>query len=163
MIDDGLFDRYPCDEIYAYHNMPLLPFGEAAVRPGATLNGYKIWEIDIQGVGGHGAAPHKTKDPLQAAVRVASEISPIIGRHVDPMEPALFTGTKRPAVGAHDVVPHEASLAGNRRATSPEVIETMWSQLQANCDGVGRRTGCTLTVTETAGVPPCINAPAHAS
>jgi len=163
MIDDGLFDRYPCDEIYAYHNMPLLPFGEAAVRPGATLNGYKIWEIDIQGVGGHGAAPHKTKDPLQAAVRVASEISSIIGRHVDPMEPALFTVTKLQAGASHNVVPHEASLAGTLRATSPEVIETMWSQLQAICDGVGRMTGCTLTVTEIAGVPPCINAPAQAA
>lgn len=163
MIDDGLFDRYPCDEIYAYHNMPLLPFGEAAVRPGATLNGYKIWEIDIQGVGGHGAAPHKTRDPLQAAVRVASEISSIIGRHVDPMEPALFTVTKLQAGASHNVVPHEASLAGTLRATSPEVIETMWNQLQAICDGVGRMTGCTLTVTEIAGVPPCINTSAQAA
>lgn len=162
MMDDGLFDRYPCDEVYAYHNMPLLPFGEMAVHTGPTLNGYKIWEIDIQGVGGHGAAPHKTKDPVQAAVRVASEISSIVGRYVDPMEPALITVTKLQAGTSHNVVPHEASLAGTLRATSTDVIETMWQQLQAICEGVGRMTGCTIKVTETAGVPPCFNAPEQA-
>jgi len=162
MIKDGLFDRYPCDEVYGYHNMPLLPLGEAAVHTGPTMNGYKVWEIEIQGVGGHGAAPHKTKDPVQAAVRVASEISSIVGRHVDPMEPALITVTKLQAGSSHNVMPHEASLAGTLRATSSEVIETMWQKLQDICAGVGVMTGCTVTVRETAGVPPVFNAAAQA-
>jgi len=162
MIEDGLFDRYPCDEVYGYHNMPLLPLGEAAVHTGPTMNGYKVWEIDIQGGGGHGAAPHKTKDPVQAAVRVASEISSIVGRHVDPMEPALITVTKLQAGSSHNVVPHEASLAGTLRATSSDVIETMWQKLQDICAGVGVMTGCTVTVRETAGVPPVFNAAAQA-
>lgn len=159
MIDDGLFDRYPLDEVYSWHNMPLLPFGQASVRTGPTLNGYKVWYIDIQGVGGHGAAPHKTTDPVQAAVRVAAEISAIVGRHIDPMEPALITVTKIQAGSSHNVVPHEASLAGTLRATSPEVIETLWERLQAVVEGVARMTGCTIRLTETAGVPPCVNAP----
>lgn len=162
MIEDGLFERYPCDEIYAYHNMPLLPFGQAMVRAGPTLTGYKVWEIDIRGEGGHGAAPHKARDPLQAAVRVAGEISSIVGRHVDPMEPALITVTKLQAGSSHNVVPHEAALAGTLRATSPEVIEALWSRLEAVCEGVARMTGCEVTPRVTAGVPPCVNAPEQA-
>lgn len=163
MIDDGLFDRWPCDEVYAYHNMPLLPLGQAAVRPGPTLNGYKVWEIDVWGVGGHGAAPHKTQDPLQAAVRVAAEISSIVGRHIDPMEPALITVTKLQAGSSHNVVPHEAALAGTLRATTPEVIEALYGQLEAICEGVARMTGCAITPRVTAGVPPCVNAEAPAA
>lgn len=163
MIEDGLFERYPCDEVYAYHNMPLLPLGEMAVKSGPTLNGYKVWEIAITGVGGHGAAPHRTRDPLQAAVRVASEISSIVGRHVDPMEPALITVTKLQAGASHNVVPHEASLAGTLRATTPEVIDVLWDRLQAVTEGIARMTGCEIRVTETAGVPPCLNAPEQAA
>lgn len=163
MIEDGLFERWSCDEVYAYHNMPLLPFGQASVRTGPTLNGYKVWEIDIQGVGGHGAAPHKTKDPVQAAVRVASEISSIVGRHIDPMEPALITVTKLQAGASHNVVPHEASLAGTLRATAPDVIGVLWERLQAVCDGVAAMTGCEVRLSETAGVPPCVNAPEQAA
>jgi amidohydrolase len=163
MIEDGLLDRFPLDEVYAYHNMPLLPFGQAAVRAGPTLTGYRIWEIEVSGVGGHGAAPHKTTDPLQAAARIATDISAIVGRHIDPMEPALITVTKLQAGASHNVVPHEASLAGTLRATSPEVIAELWSRLEAICDGVARTTGCTVTPKVTAEVPPCVNAPEQAA
>src|SRR3546814_1712958 len=65
MIDDGLFTRFPCDEVYAFHNMPLLGKGKASVRPGATLQSLAVFEVEIEGVGGHAAAPHKATDPLQ--------------------------------------------------------------------------------------------------
>lgn len=157
MIEDGLFERYPCDEVYAYHNMPLLPFGQAAVRPGATLNGYRIWDIEVRGTGGHGAAPHKATDPLQAAVRIASEISSIVGRNIDPMEPAVITVTKLQAGASHNVIPKDAQLAGTLRSTSPQVIEALWMQLEAICEGVGRMTGCEVVPSIAAGVPPCVN------
>lgn len=158
MIADGLFDRYECDEYYGYHNMPLLPLGQAAVHSGPALNGYRIWEIEISGVGGHGAAPHKTTDPLQAAARLATEISSIVGRHVDPMEPALATVTRLTAGSSHNIVPDTASLAGTMRAVNGEVLDAMYARLEAMCEGVARMTGCTVTPRVTAGVPPCINA-----
>ena len=73
-----------------------------------------------------------------------------------------ITVTKLQAGSSHNVVPHEASLAGTLRATSSEVIETMWQKLQDICAGVGVMTGCTVTVRETAGVPPVFNAAAQA-
>ncbi len=163
MIDDGLFDRYPCEEIFAYHNMPLLPLGQAAVRPGPTLNGYMVWEIEVTGVGGHGAAPHKTVDPLQAAARLAVEISSIVGRHIDPMEPALITVTKLQAGASHNVVPHSASLAGTLRAVTPAVQDALYARLLAMCEGVATMTCCTIESRVTAGVPPCVNAPLQAA
>lgn len=158
MIDDGLFDRFPCDEYYGYHNMPLLPLGQAAVHTGPALNGYRIWEVEITGVGGHGAAPHKTTDPLQAAARLASEIASIVGRHVDPMEPALATVTKLHAGSSHNIVPHSASLAGTMRAVDADVLDAMVARLEAMCAGIAAMTGCTLSPRVTAGVPPCVNA-----
>ena len=162
MIRDGLFERWPCDEVYAYHNMPLLPFGEASVRPGPTLNGYRIWDIEVQGVGGHGAAPHRAVDPLQAAARIASDLGSVVGRHIDPMEPALLTVTKLQAGSNHNVIPQSASLAGTLRSTSPEVIDELWRRLEAICAGVALSTGCTVTPRIAAGVPPCVNAPEQA-
>jgi hippurate hydrolase len=162
MIADGLFERFRCDEFYAWHNMPLLPLGQAAVHTGPALNGYRVWEIAVEGHGGHGAAFHKTIDPLQAAARLATEISSIVGRYVDPMAPALVTVTKLQAGQSHNVVPDTASLAGTMRAVSPEVLDLMWVRLEAICEGVARMTGCTITAQETAGVPPCVNAPEQA-
>jgi hippurate hydrolase len=158
MIADGLFERFECDEFYAWHNMPLLPLGQAAVHTGPALNGYRVWEIAVEGVGGHGAAPHKTTDPLQAAARLAAEISSIVGRHVDPMAPALVTVTKLQAGHSHNVVPDCASLAGTMRAVDAQVLDDMYARLEAICDGVARMTGCTVTPHVTAGVPPCVNA-----
>src|SRR3546814_5345193 len=75
MIDDGLFTRFPCDEVYAFHNMPLLGKGKASVRPGAALQSLAVFEVEIEGVGGHAAAPHKATDPLQVAARLATDTS----------------------------------------------------------------------------------------
>src|SRR5690606_33176985 len=88
MIRDGLLEKFSFDEVYAFHNMPLLASGTAGVRPGATLNGYIIWEVEITGVGGHGAAFFKAVDPLQAAARLTTEISSLVGRYVDPGDSA---------------------------------------------------------------------------
>lgn len=162
MIDDGLFDRFECDEYYGYHNMPLLPLGQAAVHKGPALNGYRVWEVEVTGVGGHGAAPHKTTDPLQAAARLATEIASIVGRHVDPMEPALATVTSLHAGSSHNIVPDTATLAGTMRAVDPEVLSAMYARLEAMCAGVAQMTGCTVTAKTTAGVPPCVNADAQA-
>src|SRR5699024_10653871 len=90
MAEDGLFERFPCDEVYAFHNVPRLEPGQGSVRTGATLQSLAVFEITIEGVGGHAAAPHKATDPLQVAARLAVDIGAIVGRHIDPMEPALI-------------------------------------------------------------------------
>jgi amidohydrolase len=159
MIADGLLDRFGFDEVYAFHNMPLLPTGTAGVRTGPTLNGFRIWEVAIEGVGGHGAAFFRAIDPLQAAARLAVEISSIVGRYIDPAEPALINVGKLQAGTSHNIISATATLGGTLRALKPEVMALLYDRLERACEGVAALTGCTITCRTLATVPPCINAP----
>ncbi len=159
MLADGLFERFPFSEVYAFHNMPLLPTATAAVRTGATLNGYIVWEAELTGVGGHGAAFYKTIDPLQAAARLAVEISSIVGRYVDPAEAALINVGSLQAGNSHNVIPASARLSGTLRALKPEVQALLFAQLEVACAGIEALSGCTVELKRFAEVPPCINAP----
>ncbi|HWK42470.1 MAG TPA: amidohydrolase [Croceibacterium sp.] len=159
MIADGLLDRFAFDEVYAFHNMPLLEPGQAGVRTGPTLNGYIVWEVTVEGVGGHGAAFFKATDPLQAAARLATEISSIVGRYLDPAEAGLITVCSLQAGTSHNIIPAHATLSGTLRALKPEVVDLLYRRLEVACEGVAALTGCTVTCKRLAEVPPCVNAP----
>lgn len=159
MIADGLIERFAFDEVYAFHNMPLLAPGTAGVRTGSTLNGYIVWEVEIDGVGGHGAAFFKATDPVQAAARLATEISSIVGRYVDPAESGLITVCSLQAGTSHNIIPASARLSGTLRALNPQVQALLFDRLRAACDGIAALTGCTIRCNVLAEVPPCVNAP----
>lgn len=159
MIRDGLLERFPFDEVYGFHNMPLLPPKAAGVRAGATLNGYIVWEVEISGVGGHGAAFFKATDPLQAAARLATEISSIVGRYIDPAESGLITVCALEAGNSHNIIPASARLSGTARALKPEVLALLYARLEIACKGIEALTGCTIHCNRLAEVPPCINTP----
>ena len=163
MIEDGLFERWPCDEVYAYHNMPALKSGEASVRAGATLQSLAVFEIEIEGVGGHAAAPHRANDPLQVAARLAVDIGAIVGRHIDPMEAALINVGKLQAGTTHNIIPSTASLSGTVRSLSREVHEELIRRLRTLCEGHAQISGCTITLELPHSCPPCINAPEQAA
>lgn len=163
MVEDGLFDRFPCDEVYAFHNMPLLKTGEASVRTGATLQSLAVFEIAIEGVGGHAAAPHKATDPLQVAARLAVDIGAIVGRHIDPMEAALINVGQLQAGTTHNIIPSSASLAGTIRALSTSVHDELLRRLRDLCEGHAQISGCSIKLEIPHSCPPCINAPEQAA
>lgn len=163
MIEDGLFARWPCDEVYAFHNMPALPSGRASVRNGATLQSLAVFEIAIEGVGGHAAAPHRANDPLQVAARLAVDISAIVGRHIDPMEAALINVGSLQAGTTHNIIPSTASLSGTIRALSKDVHEALLQRLRALCEGHAQISGCSIDLQIPHACPPCVNAPAQAA
>jgi len=163
MIEDGLFTRWPCDDIYAFHNMPALKPGEAGVRAGPTLQSLAVFEIAIEGIGGHGAAPHRATDPLQVAARLAVEISAIASRHIDPMEPALVSVGSLQAGTTHNIIPASASLSGTMRSLSVEIDAELKKRLAALCAGYAQISGCEITLNFPHACPPCINAPAQAA
>jgi len=163
MAEDGLFTRWPCDEVYAFHNMPLLKPGQAGVRVGPTLQSIAVYEIEIEGVGGHGAAPHHAKDPLQVAARLASEISAIVGRHIDPMAPALVSVGKLQAGTTHNIIPAHASISGTMRSLSTQIDAELKNRLTALCQGYAQMSGCKIDLTFPHACPPCVNAPAQAA
>ncbi|MCW5579905.1 MAG: amidohydrolase [Luteimonas sp.] len=163
MVEDGLFERWPCDEVYAFHNMPALKPGEASVRTGATLQALAVFEIDIEGVGGHAAAPHRANDPLQVAARLAVDIGAIVGRHIDPMEAALINVGSLQAGTTHNIIPSTASLSGTIRSLSKEVHEALLQRLRALCEGHAQISGCTIDLRIPHSCPPCVNAPEQAA
>lgn len=163
MVDDGLFTDFACDEVYAFHNMPLLEPGEGSVRTGSTLQSLAVFEIEIAGVGGHAAAPHKATDPLQVAARLAIDIGAIVGRHIDPMEPALINVGQLQAGTTHNIIPATASLSGTMRALSKDVHEEMLARLQALCEGQEKMSGCKISLSLPHSCPPCVNAPEQAA
>ncbi|MEN7537838.1 amidohydrolase [Aurantiacibacter flavus] len=159
MIADGLLDRFSFDEVYAFHNMPLLAPGEAGARAGGVLNGYAIWRIDVSGVGGHGAAFFKATDPLQAAARLAVEISSLVGRYVSPADSALVNVGALQAGSSHNIIADSAVLKGTLRALDPTVLEALLARLRQTCEGMAAMTGCEIALTIEAEVPPCVNHP----
>ena len=91
MIEEGLFKRFPCDAVFAFHNMPGYPLGQFLTRPGTIMAAVDLARVLITGVGGHGAVPHKAVDPVVAASAVVMALQTIVSRNVDPVEPAVVT------------------------------------------------------------------------
>ncbi|MBR1221759.1 amidohydrolase [Bradyrhizobium sp. U87765 SZCCT0131] len=116
MVEAGLFERFPCDEIYALHNMPLLPFGQASVRPGPALASFDRFEVTIRGVGGHAAMPHKTIDPGLTMAHVVVALQALVARNTDPLQAAVLSVTQMNVGTTHNVIASEARFAGTVRA-----------------------------------------------
>lgn len=158
MADDGLFEQFHCDEVYAFHNMPLLETGQGSVRTGPTLQSLAVFEIEIEGVGGHAAAPHQATDPLQVAARLAVDIGAIVGRHIDPIEAALVNVGQLQAGSTHNIIPSTASLSGTVRALSSDVHDELLARVRALCEGQAHISGCNVRMSVPHSCPPCVNA-----
>lgn len=121
MIDDGLFERFPCDTLFALHNMPGSPTGHFTFRAGATMASSDNVTITLQGIGGHGAMPHTTADPLVAASSIVMALQTVVSRNVDPLHTAVVTVGALQAGQANNVIPDQATLKLSVRALDPEV------------------------------------------
>ena len=117
MIDDGLFERFPADEIYALHNWPSLPPGKIGVRPGPAMAAADRIEIHIEGRGGHGAHPYLTIDPVLVAGHIITAAQSIVSRNVSPIDTAVVSLCAMHAgnLAAMSVIPREARLVGTVR------------------------------------------------
>jgi hippurate hydrolase len=131
MIAEGLFEKYPCDAVYAAHNAPGLPQGVLAFRDGPTMASSDRVLIRLEGVGGHGAIPHKAVDPVVAAASIVMALQTIVSRNVDPSQLAVVTVGVLKAGTANNVIPAEASMELTVRALDPEVRATLERRIHA--------------------------------
>ena len=136
MIKDGLFEKFPCDEIYGLHNAPDLNHGEIAILPGPAMAGADFFDIVINGYGAHGAMPNVSKDPVIVAMTLGQALQTIVSRNVDPHEPAVLSITQIHAGSAYNVIPGEAKLCGTVRAFSDEVRVLIRERMRALCAGI---------------------------
>jgi hippurate hydrolase len=131
MMEDGLFERFPCDAIFAMHNMPGIAQGQLVFRSGPTMASSDYATVTLHGVGGHGAMPHKATDVVVAAASIVMALQTIVSRHVDPLQPAVVTVGAVHAGQANNVIPAAARLEISLRALDPQVRRSMEQRIKA--------------------------------
>ena len=120
MVEEGLFDRFPVDEVYGLHNLPGLPQGQLAARVGPQMASADFFEVTLTGVGGHAAWPHRCVDPVVGASALVQAWQHLVSRALDPLEAGVISVTQLHAGESDNVIPSSASLRGTVRALSEE-------------------------------------------
>lgn len=142
MMADGLFERFPCDAVFALHNMPGIEAGRFVFRAGPTMASSDNVTIRLKGRGGHGAFPHETRDTVVAASSIVMALQTVVSRNVDPLKTAVVTVGAVLAGQANNVIPEDARLELSIRALDEEVRQLVKArildlvQLQARSYGV---------------------------
>ena len=130
MVREGLFDRFPCDQIFALHNCPGLKAGKFASKPGPIAASVDDVALTIRGKGGHGAQPEKTVDPIVVASSIVMALQTIVSRNIAPLDASVITVGSFNAGAASNVVPDFAKLEISLRSTNEEVRSTLKGRLK---------------------------------
>lgn len=131
MMEDGLFERFPCDAIFAMHNMPGHPQGQLVFRSGPTMASSDYVTVTVHGRGGHGGMPHRADDPLVAAASIVMALQTIVSRNTDPLQPVVITVGALNAGHANNVIPDTATLEIGVRALDPKVRQETERRIKA--------------------------------
>lgn len=157
MVQEGLFDRFPCDRVFALHNWPDLPAGTIATRPGPIMGAADKFEIALVGKGGHAAIPHNTPDTILAASALVGQLNTIIARDIPAAASAVLSVTQIHAGNAHNVIPDRVSVVGTVRTFDPAVQDVIEARLRAVTTGVALSFGVAADVDYDRYYPATIN------
>ncbi|MGO6815345.1 M20 aminoacylase family protein [Rhizobium leguminosarum] len=159
MIEEGLFTLFPCDAVYGLHNMPGLAVDEIAVVEGPQLASSDSWRITFRGTGTHGAKPHLGRDPITAAGTFLSSLQTIVGRVVDPLQPAVVSACFLQAGDpkALNVIPDIVEIGGTARAYSPDVRDQLETEIGRLAHGTAAMYGIAVDYAFERRIPPVIN------
>ena len=162
MLEDGLFERFPCDSLFGMHNRPKLAVGRFSVHRGPMMAGGAFFDIDITGVGAHGARPESSVDPLMVGVQIASTLQTIISRNVRPVDTAVLSVTQFHAGDAYNVIPQTSRLSGTVRAFSHETMRLIEANMRRVARGVAESMGASASVDFRVNFAPLVNDPEQA-
>lgn len=158
MIAEGLFDKYPVDSVYALHNWPWLPQGTFATTPGPIMACSDEIEIEVFGVGGHAALPHRAIDPVVIACQIVMALQTIVSRNIDPLESAVISITNfNGGTGANNVIPSSVKLLGTVRAFKNEVRDFVEKRFKEVVTGIAALHGASATASYHRNYDPTIN------
>ncbi|WP_395661071.1 amidohydrolase [Aestuariivirga sp.] len=135
MLAEGLFKRFPCDEIYGLHNKPDGNRGKFGLRKGPMMAGASFFDVIVRGKGGHAAMPDKSKDVIYIATSLVQHLQSVVSRSVAPDDPCVLSVTKISAGSAYNVLPDAAQLGGTLRYFSREVRDLAQSRVESICTG----------------------------
>lgn len=148
MLADGLFDRFPCDEIYGMHNSPNGELGTVGICKGPAMAGASFFDITVQGKGSHAAMPQQSKDPLVIASALVGNIQTILSRNVAPLDTCVLSVTQIHAGAAYNVVPDTATLAGTIRYFKQEVCDLAEKRMRELCAGFATAYDVEITIDQ---------------
>ena len=157
MIEDGLFARFPCDEVYALHNWPDMPAGAVGLRPGPIMAAADVLDITVTGRGGHAAMPHKTTDPVPVAAQIITALQSLVARRVDPFDPTVVTIAEIHAGTAFNVIPETVMMRGTVRTVRADTRDFLEAEIGRVVSGIAVAMGATAETTYRRGYPVTIN------
>ena len=144
MLADGLFERFPCDEIYGMHNNPNGKPGTVGVKPGPAMAGADFFDIHIRASGSHAAMPHKSVDPLVIASSLHQQLQTIVSRNVPPVEPIVLSVTQIHGGTAYNVIPSDCTLSGTMRYFDDELANQVRQRISDLCKGAATAYGAEI-------------------
>ena len=157
MVDDGLFDRFPCDAIFGMHNRPGLAVGKFAIRPGPMMAGGAFFDITVTGRGAHGARPESGVDAVVTASHITTALQTIVSRNVKPVDTAVLSVTQIHAGDAYNVIPQQAFIRGTARAFSSDTLALIERNMRRLSDGIAAGMGAKAETDFRALFPPLVN------
>jgi amidohydrolase len=160
MVADGMMDRFGIHEVYGMHNMPGIPVGTFAIRPGALMAAADQFDITVTGKGGHAAKPHDCVDTTVVAAHIIVALQTIASRNVDPLKQVVVSVcTVQTDSTAHNVIPQVVKMKGTCRTMDPAVQDYVERRISEIVAGTAMALGATATVTYQRGYPVTINPP----
>ncbi len=159
MVKDGMMERFGIAKVFGMHNMPGLPVGQFALKPGAIMAATAEFTIRIKGRGGHAAMPHGTIDPVVIGSQLVGALQTIASRNTDPVESLVVSVTKFHAGDAYNVIPETAELAGTVRTLKKEVAKSAEQRLRDVCAGIAATFGAEIVLDYDANYPVTFNHP----
>ena len=157
MIKDGLFEKFPMESVWGMHNWPGLEVGRALAHIGPAMAGADIFILTIEGVGGHAAMPHQTRDPVVASGVVITALQTLVSRQTDPFDQAVISLTRLDAGSAYNVIPSIASIGGTLRTMKLDTRQQLLEQIEEVAKTAAKVTGCNVEMELRPGYPPTIN------
>ena len=157
MVEEGLFERFPCDSVYGIHNDPSLALGETAIVAGPILAAADRVSIFIRGIGGHAARPHTTIDPVVIGAQLVVALQGIVSRRVDPLDSAVLSLCQFNAGSASNVIPETAEIHGTIRTLKAETRAAMERNIKRICASIGEAFEAEIVVEWKSGYPVTVN------
>ena len=157
MIEDGLFDRFPCEAVFALHNFSIGQVGTFALNHGALMASSNTWRVSIKGKGTHASLPHTGIDPVAPTIELAQQLQTLIPKVVDSRERALLAVTQIQGSTAPNVIPDQSWVGGTVRTFSEAVTDLIEGGLRKMAAGIAQAHGCTAEISFIRASPPVVN------
>ncbi|NBS08261.1 MAG: amidohydrolase [Betaproteobacteria bacterium] len=157
MIEDGLFDRFPCEAVFALHNFSIGQVGTFALNHGALMASSNTWRVSMKGKGTHASLPHTGIDPVAPTIELAQQLQTLIPKVVDSRERALLAVTQIQGSTAPNVIPDQSWVGGTVRTFSDAVTDLIEGGLRKMAAGIAQAHGCTAEISFIRASPPVVN------